>query len=93
MRVLIASLTLLLAACGFQPMYSPGGGSAIGPVQINEIEPESVTPIPNVQAMENLKFSECLSDELSAEVFTSRFNDRKAVDQALQERRRVVVQG
>lgn len=39
MRVLIASLTLLLAACGFQPMYAPGGGGpAIGPVQIGEIE-------------------------------------------------------
>ncbi|MBX3427990.1 MAG: hypothetical protein KF779_00255 [Hyphomonadaceae bacterium] len=39
MRVLIASLTLLVAACGFQPMYAPaGGGHAIGPVQIAEIE-------------------------------------------------------
>ncbi|HYD89557.1 MAG TPA: LPS assembly lipoprotein LptE [Vitreimonas sp.] len=39
MRVLIASLTLLLAACGFQPMYAPaGGGPAIGPVSIEEIE-------------------------------------------------------
>lgn len=39
MRVLIASLTLLLAACGFQPMYAPpGGGPAIGPVQIAEID-------------------------------------------------------
>lgn len=58
---------------------------------INEIEPENVRPIPNIQAMENLKFSECLSDELSAEVFTSRFNDRTAVEQALQERRRITV--
>ncbi len=39
MRVLIASLTLLLAACGFQPMYAPAdGANAIGPVQIAEIE-------------------------------------------------------
>lgn len=39
MRVLIASLTLLVAACGFSPMYAPpGGGNAIGPVQIAEIE-------------------------------------------------------
>ncbi len=38
MRVLIASLTLLVAACGFQPMYAPGGGGAIGPVQIAMIE-------------------------------------------------------
>ncbi|HVK81332.1 MAG TPA: LPS assembly lipoprotein LptE [Verrucomicrobiae bacterium] len=40
MRVWIASLSLLLlAACGFQPMYAPaGGGNAIGPVSIVEIE-------------------------------------------------------
>jgi LPS-assembly lipoprotein len=39
MRVLIASLTLLLAACGFQPMYAPaGGGAAIGPVQVVQID-------------------------------------------------------
>ncbi len=39
MRVLIASLTLLLAACGFQPMYAPaGGGQAIGPVQVTQID-------------------------------------------------------
>lgn len=39
MRVLIASLTLLLAACGFQPMYAPaGGGTAIGPVQVAQID-------------------------------------------------------
>jgi LPS-assembly lipoprotein len=38
MRVLIASLTLLLAACGFQPMYSSGGSAAIGPVEVSMIE-------------------------------------------------------
>ncbi|MEQ1810222.1 MAG: LPS assembly lipoprotein LptE [Terricaulis sp.] len=39
MRVLIASLTFLVASCGFQPMYAPpGGGNAIGPVQIAEID-------------------------------------------------------
>jgi LPS-assembly lipoprotein len=39
MRFLAAGLLLLLAACGFQPMYAPaGGGAAIGPVQIGEIE-------------------------------------------------------
>lgn len=39
MRVWMASFSLLLlAACGFQPMYAPaGGGNAIGPVQIGEI--------------------------------------------------------
>jgi LPS-assembly lipoprotein len=39
MRLVIAGLTLMLAACGFQPMYAPaGGGNAIGPVQIAEID-------------------------------------------------------
>ena len=39
MRVLLASLTLLLAACGFQPMYAqPGGQNAIGPVNIVQID-------------------------------------------------------
>ncbi|MEQ1618848.1 MAG: hypothetical protein ABL883_10955 [Terricaulis sp.] len=38
-RVLVSCLaTLLVAACGFQPMYSPGNGAAIGPVQIAMIE-------------------------------------------------------
>ena len=39
MRALLASLTLLLAACGFQPMYAqPGGGAAIGPVEVEQID-------------------------------------------------------
>jgi len=58
---------------------------------INNIDPSSVRPIPNIEAMENLKFSECLSADLAVEVFTSRFDDRKAVEQAMQERRRIVV--
>jgi ATP-dependent Lhr-like helicase len=59
---------------------------------IDAIDPTAVRPIPNVEAMENLKFSECLSGELAVEVFTSRFNDRTAVAQALDERRRVMAQ-
>jgi len=58
---------------------------------INNIEPESVRPIPNSEAMENLKFSECLSDDIAAEVFTSRFDDRAGVVQAIEEQSRVVV--
>lgn len=40
MRTLIAGLSLLLlAACGFQPMYMPaGGGAAIGPVNVQQID-------------------------------------------------------
>jgi LPS-assembly lipoprotein len=58
MRVLIASLTLLLAACGFQPMYAPGdGANAIGPVQITEIEGKAGhvlrTELSRILAVEN----------------------------------------
>ena len=39
MRLLLASLTLQLAACGFQPMYAqPGGQNAIGPVTLTQID-------------------------------------------------------
>lgn len=56
--VLIASLTLFLAACGFQPMYAPaGGGQAIGPVQISEIEGKAGhvlrTELSRILAVEN----------------------------------------
>jgi hypothetical protein len=57
---------------------------------ITSIQPESVRPIPNTDAMDNLKFSECLSPEIAAEVFTSRFDNRATVKQALEERRRLV---
>ena len=58
MRLLIASLTLLVAACGFQPMYAPaGGGNAIGPVQIAEIEGKTGhvlrTELTRILAVEN----------------------------------------
>lgn len=39
MRALLASLALLLAGCGFSPMYAPAdGGAAIGPVQVAQID-------------------------------------------------------
>ena len=60
---------------------------------IGGLQLENVRPIPNNDAMENLKFSECLSPEIASEVFTSRFGDRAAVEQAMDERMRVVVQG
>jgi hypothetical protein len=62
------------------------------PVTLEYQEEQLNQSIPNVEAMENLKFSECLSSELAIEVFMSRFNDPKAVSQAVEERRRVVVQ-
>ena len=58
MRALIASLTLLLAACGFQPMYAPaGGGAAIGPVNIAQIDGKAghvlKTELERILAVEN----------------------------------------
>ena len=58
MRLLIASLALLLGACGFQPMYAPpGGGQAIGPVQVAEIEGKAGhvlrTELDRILAVEN----------------------------------------
>lgn len=39
MRALMASLAMLLASCGFHPLYAPvGGGPAIGPIQLAAID-------------------------------------------------------
>ena len=54
------------------------------------LQPETIKPIPASDAMKNLKFSECLSPEIAAEVFTSRFDDQAGVLQALEERRGIV---
>lgn len=59
MRVLIASLTLLLGACGFSPMYAPagGGGAAIGPVEVAMIDGKAghvlKTELDRILAVEN----------------------------------------
>jgi len=58
---------------------------------INGIQPGAIRPIPNIDAIENLKFSECLSPEIAAEVFVSRFEDPVGVTQAIEEPRRAVV--
>ena len=57
---------------------------------IDELQPTELQAIPNVEAIDNLKFSECLSPELARLVFVSRFDDRLAVGAALSEPRRVV---
>jgi ATP-dependent Lhr-like helicase len=57
---------------------------------IDGLQPSDVRPIPNSEAMENLKFSECLSPEIAAEVFTTRFDDRAGGTQAIAEQRRVI---
>lgn len=57
---------------------------------IDGLRPDSVQPIPNSEAMENLKFSKCLSPAIATEVFTTRFDERVGVTQAIEEQRRVI---
>lgn len=59
---------------------------------IGALDANQISPIPNIDAINNLKFSECLSPQTAAELFVSRFNDRDAVAQALNEPRRGVVE-
>ncbi len=58
---------------------------------IDGLQSDLVRPVPNIEAMENLKFSECLSPGIAAEVFTTRFDDRAGVEQSLTQIRRAVV--
>lgn len=59
---------------------------------ISAIVVEDVHPVPNASAIENMKFTECLSPELAAEVFCARFNDADAVEKIVREPRRIVVE-
>ena len=58
---------------------------------LNSLQPEAVRPIPNRDAIENLKFSTCLPPTIASEVFTSRFDDRVGVTQAIEQQRRVIL--
>ncbi len=58
---------------------------------IGRLHAESIRPRPNREAMNHLKFSECLPASLSTEVFTMRFDDRTGINQALNEPRRLVI--
>jgi hypothetical protein len=58
---------------------------------ISGVAVEEVRPVPNESAIENLKFTECLSPDLAAEVFCARFNDTEAVKQIVGEPRKVIV--
>lgn len=59
---------------------------------ISGILADDVRPVPNPAAIENMKFTECLSPELAAEVYCSRFNDIEAVRKIVTEPRKVVVE-
>jgi ATP-dependent Lhr-like helicase len=59
---------------------------------ISAVVVEDVHPVPNAAAIENMKFTECLSPELAAEVFCARFNDAEVVKKIVREPRKVVVE-
>jgi ATP-dependent Lhr-like helicase len=59
---------------------------------ISGILADDVRPVVNPTAIENMKFTECLSLELAAEVYCSRFNDMEAVKKIVMEARKVVVE-
>ncbi len=57
---------------------------------IDALQPDDIAPVPNPEAIENLKFSECLSPEIARLVFVARFDDRPGIKQAIREHRRVI---
>ncbi len=67
-------------------------------MKLNEVEEligalsaDRIEPVPAEDAIEGMKFSECLPPHVAAEVFRARFNDAEAVSSILAEPRRVVV--
>ena len=67
--------------------------------KLNEVEaliagldPNRIEPVPAEDAIEDMKFSECLPAHIAAEVFCARFKDAEAVTSILDEPRRVVVE-
>lgn len=68
-------------------------------MKVNEVEEligalsaAQIEPVPAEDAIEGLKFSECLPPHIAAEVFCARFNDAEAVRKIVGEPRRVVVE-
>lgn len=59
--------------------------------QLRTLSAEAVVPMPNVDAIENLKFSECLPPPIAAEVFCARFDDPAGIRSVLNEQRRVSI--
>ncbi len=54
---------------------------------------EEIIPVPSQEAINNLKFGECLSPPISGEVFSARFNAPEAIEKIRREAMRVVVVG
>jgi ATP-dependent Lhr-like helicase len=59
---------------------------------ISGILADEVRPVPDPVAIDNMKFTECLSPELAAEVYCFRFNDIEAVRKIVIEPRKVAVE-
>ncbi len=59
---------------------------------IGSLSAERIVPVAAQDAIEGLKFSECLPPQIAAEVFCARFNDAEAVRRVVGEARRVVVE-
>ncbi len=68
--------------------------TALDPVieWISAIVVEDVRPVPNATTIQSMKFTECLSPELAAEVFCARFNDMEGVKKIVEEPRKIVVE-
>ena len=60
--------------------------------QVAALSAEAVVPVPNEDAIANLKFGECLPPPIAAEVFCARFNAPDAIRRVLHERRRVFIE-
>ena len=68
-------------------------------LKLNEVEEliaaisaERIEPVPSDDAIEGMKFSECLPKHIATEVFCARFNDAEAVKKIVGEARQVVVE-
>jgi ATP-dependent Lhr-like helicase len=66
-------------------------------VKLNEVEEligtllaDRIEPVPAEDAIEGMKFSECLPPHIAAEVFCARFNDGEAVGNILGEQRKMI---
>ena len=54
---------------------------------------DEIIPVPSEEAINNLKFGECLPPPIAGEVFAARFNDPEAIANTRREPMRVVVMG
>jgi len=54
---------------------------------------EEITPVASEEAINNLKFGECLPPAIAGEVFAARFNDSEAIATMRREPMRVVIGG